>query len=143
MLQTAQFLLLALTSLICAADAFTGTACLSTLPRSRQRPLRTPALKAAAPTDQSAAAEKPCTCRNCKEQFLRTRNGQRSCKFHPGIYTGRLNRVNDIDTSGLEYFWSCCGEYERKGVGCIVGPHESYDDTTAGWRSPLTGKLRS
>lgn len=29
----------------------------------------------------------------------------------PGIYSGRLNRINDVDTSDLEFFWSCCGEY--------------------------------
>ncbi|CAN0465569.1 unnamed protein product, partial [Laminaria digitata] len=67
--------------------------------------------------------------------------------FHPGLFSGRLNRVNDVDTSGLEYFWSCCGEGDRSHAGCATGRHASYDDPPeggeGGWRSPLTGTLRS
>ncbi|CAN0033891.1 unnamed protein product, partial [Discosporangium mesarthrocarpum] len=63
--------------------------------------------------------------------------------YHPGIFSGRLNRVNDTDTSDLEFFWSCCGEMDPDHPGCTVGPHESYSDPPpSGWRSPLTGVLR-
>ncbi|CAN0049103.1 unnamed protein product [Choristocarpus tenellus] len=83
------------------------------------------------------------TCRNCHSQFYPEDNNDEACRFHPGIFTGRLNRVNDVDTSGLEYFWSCCGEYELDHPGCVVTSHESYDDPPIqGWRSPLTGTHR-
>lgn len=51
-----------------------------------------------------------------------------SRRFHPGLYSGRLNRVNDVDTSGLEFFWSCCGEYDHEHPGCKRTRHASYDD---------------
>lgn len=61
-------------------------------------------------------------------------------RFHPGFFSGRLNRVNDVDTSGLEYFWSCCGQPDKEHSGCITGRHVSYDDPEdGGVRSPLTG----
>lgn len=64
--------------------------------------------------------------------------------YHPGFFSGRLNRVNDVDTSGLEYFWSCCGQPDKEHPGCITGRHASYDNPEEGGvRSPLTGsKLR-
>ena len=85
-------------------------------------------------------------CRNCKQQYsnaLPNANEGESagCQFHPGIYSGRLNRINDVDTSDLEYFWSCCGNYELTSKGCIVGSkHVSYDDTSYTRYSVLTGK---
>ncbi|CAM9776510.1 unnamed protein product [Chrysoparadoxa australica] len=64
------------------------------------------------------------TCRNCKQQFDPTADGgEEACKYHPGNFTGRLNRVNDIDTSGLEYFWSCCGAEAKDAPGCVSGKH--------------------
>ena len=70
------------------------------------------------------------TCKNCKKQFS---NGQTTsgneCRYHPGYYTGRLNRINDVDTSDLEFFWSCCGEYSSAAEGCLVrSMHFSYDE---------------
>ncbi|CAM9876597.1 unnamed protein product [Ectocarpus sp. 6 AP-2014] len=86
------------------------------------------------------------TCRNCKQQFNPDDNVDGSCSYHPGLFSGRLNRINDVDTSGLEYFWSCCGETDPSHPGCIKGKHASYDDPPEGgdgaWRSPLTGTLR-
>jgi len=64
------------------------------------------------------------TCKNCKLSFIMEENIKlKSCNFHPGIYSGRLNRINDIDTSDLEYFWSCCGEYNISARGCINTYH--------------------
>eukprot|EP00903_Cladosiphon_okamuranus_P011696 g11001.t1 len=84
------------------------------------------------------------TCRNCKKQFRRDENEDGACSYHPGFFSGRLNRVNDVDTSGLEYFWSCCGQPDKDHPGCTTGRHVSYDDPEdGGLRSPLTGmKLR-
>ncbi|CAM9090897.1 unnamed protein product [Ectocarpus fasciculatus] len=86
------------------------------------------------------------TCRNCKQQFNPDDNVDGSCSYHPGLFSGRLNRINDVDTSGLEYFWSCCGETDPSHPGCVKGKHASYDDPPEGgdgaWRSPLTGTLR-
>ena len=28
----------------------------------------------------------------------------------------------------LEFFWSCCGAYDRAADGCETGPHRSYDE---------------
>ena len=67
-------------------------------------------------------------CRRCKCQYL---DRNQSCMFHPGIYSGRLNRVNDIDTSDLEYFWSCCGQASLGSTGCVLQlNHLSYDKIT-------------
>ena len=82
-------------------------------------------------------------CRNCKQQYTNdiANANEPGCHFHPGIYSGRLNRINDVDTSDLEYFWSCCGNYNLTSKGCIVGSkHVSYDDTTYTRYSVLTGK---
>eukprot|EP00752_Nemacystus_decipiens_P012212 g10827.t1 len=96
----------------------------------------------AAPTGSNGGGT--YTCRNCKKQFRRDENEDGACSYHPGFFSGRLNRVNDVDTSGLEYFWSCCGQPDKEHPGCITGRHESYDDPEEGGvRSPLTGsKLR-
>ena len=82
------------------------------------------------------------TCRNCKKQFDNSNsNSSTICSFHPGIYSGRLNRVNDIDTSGLEYFWSCCGQDSVHAEGCIKNTkHVSYDEENYQRYSTLTGK---
>lgn len=63
------------------------------------------------------------TCRFCKCQFSPLK--PTACQFHSGIYTGRLNRVNDIDTSDLQYFWTCCGSYELGAPGCMITEHRS------------------
>ena len=66
------------------------------------------------------------TCKNCHLQYVpRDNMNSKTCKFHPGIYSGRLNRINDIDTSDLEYFWSCCGEYNLSAIGCVSSYHYS------------------
>lgn len=41
------------------------------------------------------------TCRQCKKQY--TPGSSEKCSFHPGIFSGRLNRINDIDTSVRHY----------------------------------------
>ena len=79
------------------------------------------------------------TCKNCKKQYDSIKNDD-SCRFHTGIYSGRLNRVNDVDTSDLEYFWSCCGMYNLDEPGCLVQKHASYDDNDSYQYSRLTGK---
>ena len=79
------------------------------------------------------------TCKNCKKQYDSIKNDN-SCRFHSGIYTGRLNRVNDVDTSDLEYFWSCCGMYNLDEPGCLIQQHTSYDDNDTYQYSRLTGK---
>ncbi|CAM9979078.1 unnamed protein product [Ectocarpus sp. 12 AP-2014] len=93
-----------------------------------------------------SASTATSTCRNCKQQFNPDDNVDGSCSYHPGLFSGRLNRINDVDTSGLEYFWSCCGETDPSHPGCVKGEHASYDDPPEGgdgaWRSPLTGTLR-
>jgi hypothetical protein len=67
------------------------------------------------------------TCKQCKTQYDPNDNSQSaaSCRFHAGIYSGRLNRINDVDTSGLEFFWSCCGEYELASLGCVRAPRHT------------------
>ena len=81
------------------------------------------------------------TCKRCKSQFT---PGDKSstCRSHPGIYSGRLNRVNDVDTSDKEFFWSCCGEYDLHAPGCLnLDSHCSYDDDdSAHSYSVFTGK---
>lgn len=80
------------------------------------------------------------TCKNCKKQYD-SKGKDVKCRFHAGIYTGRLNRVNDVDTSGLEYFWSCCGNEELSSPGCTINEyHVSYDDSSNDQYSRLTGK---
>jgi hypothetical protein len=82
------------------------------------------------------------TCKACKQQYQASNEGtcEEVCSFHPGIFSGRLNRINDIDTSDLEYFWSCCGAYELESRGCIQrSRHTSYDDEGVTY-SILTGK---
>ena len=77
-------------------------------------------------------------CRRCKCQYIKKNE---PCSFHPGIYSGRLNRVNDVDTSDLEYFWSCCGKNPIDAEGCIVIPdHLSYDEDDPIVFSTFTGK---
>uniref|UniRef100_A0A0G4H9F9 CHORD domain-containing protein n=1 Tax=Chromera velia CCMP2878 TaxID=1169474 RepID=A0A0G4H9F9_9ALVE len=88
----------------------------------------------------SSLSEPESTCRQCKKPFLKSQNAETGCVFHPGFYTGRLNRVNDVDTSDLEFFWSCCGEYDRGHPGCTNTHHVSYDDEGPTW-SVLTGKI--
>lgn len=80
------------------------------------------------------------TCKNCKKSYIKGDNSV--CTFHPGLYTGRLNRVNDVDTSGLEFFWSCCGNYDLNSAGCVNDPrHVSYDEDGDDKKySVLTGK---
>lgn len=87
----------------------------------------------------SAHIRMPCLLSSPDPNFM---PGAR--RFHPGLFSGRLNRVNDVDTSGLEYFWSCCGQPDKEHPGCATGRHASYDDPEEGGiRSPLTGsKLR-
>jgi len=62
------------------------------------------------------------TCKHCKKQFPEDLSGGETspCTFHTGIFTGRLNRINDVDTSDLEYFWTCCGSYELSALGCFT-----------------------
>uniref|UniRef100_A0A7S1TIL7 Uncharacterized protein n=1 Tax=Compsopogon caeruleus TaxID=31354 RepID=A0A7S1TIL7_9RHOD len=67
-------------------------------------------------------------CRLCKGQYDPGQNTGRSCRRHSGYYSGRLNRVNDVDTSDLEYFWNCCGEESKHAHGCEWGHHVSYDE---------------
>ena len=80
------------------------------------------------------------TCKNCKKTFIK--GDDSVCSFHPGLYTGRLNRINDVDTSDMEFFWSCCGNYDLNSSGCInTKQHVSYDDDGDDNKySVLTGK---
>lgn len=82
------------------------------------------------------------TCKCCKKQYnFENQPGMNLCSFHPGIYSGRLNRINDVDTSDLEYFWSCCGQDALTSQGCIVSrTHTSYDDDHNPKYSVFTGK---
>ncbi|CEM36176.1 unnamed protein product [Vitrella brassicaformis CCMP3155] len=84
---------------------------------------------------------RPATCRQCKRSFVPEHNHSLACCYHAGVFSGRLNRVNDVDTSDLEFFWSCCGEYDREHPGCVVTRHMSFDeaDDATTWRSPMTG----
>ena len=79
-------------------------------------------------------------CKNCKKNYDPKLNTDTSCLYHPGHYSGRLNRINDVDTSDLEYFHSCCGEYDKYHPGCVQGKHVSYDEEETGWISKATGK---
>ena len=68
------------------------------------------------------------TCKRCRQQYVE-RSGSGICISHPGIYSGRLNRVNDVDTSDKEFFWSCCGNYDLSAPGCLIlDEHHGYDD---------------
>eukprot|EP00170_Pyropia_yezoensis_P006621 contig_27013_g6642 len=52
----------------------------------------------------------------------------RTVVTHSAQYRGRLNRIEPTETSGLEYFWHCCGETDRDAPGCALSVHASYDD---------------
>ena len=86
-----------------------------------------------------SSSHRTSTCRRCKKQFSPEQNT--ICVHHPGIYSGRLNRINDVDTSDKEFFWSCCGEYELHATGCLhLDKHCSYDDNDDDTYSVFTGK---
>jgi hypothetical protein len=117
---------------------------------ARRRGEKLPPLRNNAPTNDDgsnlppigqARASPTRTCRQCKQQFGGSSSPSTACKFHPGYYTGRLNRINDVDTSGLEFFWSCCGEYDVHAAGCVTAErHVSYDEATFTKYSVATGK---
>lgn len=67
-------------------------------------------------------------CRVCKQHFDPAKNEYGSCKYHPGYYAGRLNRVAPTETSGLEYFWECCGHPDKDAPPCQLSRHLTYDD---------------
>jgi hypothetical protein len=67
-------------------------------------------------------------CKVCKQKYNPTENSPQSCRRHPGFYSGRLNRVEATDTSGLEYFWDCCGATAKDAPPCEAGLHRSYDE---------------
>ncbi|KAK1859512.1 hypothetical protein I4F81_002107 [Pyropia yezoensis] len=67
-------------------------------------------------------------CRKCKQQYDTETNTPASCRTHSAQYRGRLNRIEPTETSGLEYFWHCCGETDRDAPGCALSVHASYDD---------------
>jgi hypothetical protein len=107
------------------------------------RRVRMPAIGGPA-ADHMQLPESRRTCQFCKQQYLPSENtAGNSCVYHPGLFTGRLNRINDVDCSDLEFFWSCCGEYDKAHPGCFKGRHAGYGEELDGWRSPLTGKQRS
>jgi hypothetical protein len=88
--------------------------------------------------DKSSPERSSRVCRRCKYQY---ESKNEACTFHPGIYSGRLNRVNDVDTSDLEYFWSCCGKSPIDAEGCVILlEHLSYDEDQPTFFSTLTGK---
>ena len=74
-------------------------------------------------TSSAKSKDKPTlkVCKNCKKIYDPKLNTDTSCVYHPGHYSGRLNRINDVDTSDLEYFHSCCGEYDKDHPGCVQG----------------------
>lgn len=47
---------------------------------------------------------------------------------HAAQYRGRLNRIEPTETSGLEYFWHCCGNTDPNAPGCMLSAHASYDE---------------
>jgi len=49
-------------------------------------------------------------------------------RYHGAQYRGRLNRIEPTETSGLEYFWHCCGDTDVNAEGCVKARHSSYDD---------------
>eukprot|EP01041_Mallomonas_annulata_P007102 gene7102-14447_t len=110
-----------------------------------KNPLRTPMM--AVKSSESYAGnlgETSRTCKQCKQQFNPAHNFKsKTCTFHPGIYSGRLNRINDVDTSDLEFFWSCCGEYQLSSIGCLTTHHYTYDDDSSPAYSRLDGKLNT
>jgi len=67
-------------------------------------------------------------CCVCKNRFNVTDNNPSSCRFHLYSYSGRLNRVEPTDCSGLEFIWNCCGSTDVDAPGCTLGRHVSYDD---------------
>ncbi|KAM3577180.1 hypothetical protein VYU27_000863 [Nannochloropsis oceanica] len=83
----------------------------------------------------SSSREATKTCRACLQQYKSSENGPTACHHHPGIYTGRLARIDDVDPTGAkDWFWSCCGE-EREHRGCTQDYHRSFDDPPGPWRS--------
>mmetsp|Transcript_17466 Transcript_17466/g.37942 ORF Transcript_17466/g.37942 Transcript_17466/m.37942 type:complete len:153 (-) Transcript_17466:1701-2159(-) len=67
-------------------------------------------------------------CRVCKSMYDPAANHDSACVYHEGYYAGRLNRIEPTETSGLEYFWHCCGQYDQSAPGCTRSRHKSYDD---------------
>ncbi|OSX81019.1 hypothetical protein BU14_0027s0046 [Porphyra umbilicalis] len=87
---------------------------------------------AAAAATAAAAAAVPRmflkVCRQCKQQYDPEANEPGSCRYHGAQYRGRLNRIEPTETSGLEYFWHCCGDTDVNAEGCVKARHSSYDD---------------
>jgi len=71
---------------------------------------------------------KTAVCKECKTVFDKERNTDQSCRYHSGYHSGLLNRVAPTETSGLAYFWNCCGQADKEAPGCVVTKHVTYDD---------------
>jgi len=96
----------------------------------------TTALASSSSSSPSFSSSEPTkTCRACLQQYKPSENNPTACHYHPGIYTGRLARIDDVDPTGAkDWFWSCCGE-EREHGGCTQDQHRSFDDPPGPWRS--------
>lgn len=67
-------------------------------------------------------------CRVCKQRFELSQNGPRACRHHTTMFTGRLLRVSPTETSGIGFFYDCCGADNADAPGCTYGFHHTYDD---------------
>ncbi|EWM28070.1 hypothetical protein Naga_100044g2 [Nannochloropsis gaditana] len=123
-------------SMVCRAES--GSQHLSGGPSGALSPLASdlPSPPPASPRDLTTPDQEGTkTCRACLKQFNPSENPPSACTFHPGIYTGRLARIDDTDPSGAkDFFWSCCGG-EREHPGCTHDHHRSFDDPPGPWQS--------
>lgn len=91
----------------------------------------------------SAAHSTHPICRVCKQAFDPRSNTEKSCRYHPAIYTGGEvgkatgfvrkssapeHQLKSVLGTGLIRFWDCCGKADPDAEGCEVGRHLSFDE---------------
>lgn len=73
------------------------------------------------------------TCRHCLSSFNVATNNPRACRFHPEVFSGETAQrwLPPGETKGggvVHNFWSCCGSYDEKALGCCYTSHSKFGD---------------
>jgi hypothetical protein len=104
--------------------------------------------RAKRPTKEAARRANTRTCARCKQAFLLTENGPRSCRTHPGKFVPARKKPTRLANVGMQVMrgkdpgskykagedaevmtgkWSCCGATEHNAPGCYFSHHEPGD----------------
>jgi hypothetical protein len=88
------------------------------------------------------------TCARCKQAFLLTENGPKSCRTHPGKFVPARKKSSRLANVGMQLLgrqdpggryraaddaeatagkWSCCGATDQSAPGCYFTSHEPGD----------------